>query len=137
MASGQFGTPIIVQYGNASSLTLPPGPPVIDSRVFTNLGNTLQPPSVASSGKLPFIERVTPSSMNAQRAIRNNLARARVVMRSGRNRVFNTAFGYGASAGLRRPAATYGFDEVFKRLGRGPLKVVRPGPTTTTATHVR
>jgi hypothetical protein len=123
MASGQYGTPIIVQYGNATSMTNPPGPPVIDSRVFTNLSATLAPPSFASP-KMLLIERVTPRSMNAQRTIQNNLARARIALRSGRGRVFDTIGGYGASAGLKQP---------IERL----QKIVRSGSTTTTATRIK
>lgn len=138
MASGQYGTQTLVQFGNAVSTTQPPGPPAIDSRVFTNFSSSMPPPSFARVPKMPKIERVTPSGVNAGLAIRNNAAKVRINLRKARNVVVQTIGGYGASAGLRRPAATYGFDETFKRFGRGTLKVVRPGPTpTTTATHVR
>lgn len=101
MASPQFGTPVIVQYGNSVSGTQG-SPPMIDSRVFSGgFGKPLPPPGFKLP-RMPLIQRITPSNVDAQQVIRMRTAHWRAVTRHNVLRVQNGIAAYANAVKMRR-----------------------------------
>lgn len=112
----QFGTPALIQQGNSQYGTQGT-PPAIDSTVFTDAFATLSPPGVRLP-RMPILERITPSRVNAQQTIGTRTAQARVAVIMNAKKARNVVTGYGRALAMRRGIAN-------------------AGTRITTATHIR
>lgn len=97
---GNYGTPVIVGYGNGSSTNA--SMPSINNIVASAVpASRMQPPSLTSISRMPVIERITPRSVTASKLVPDSIAKARKTVTTAARRATGRATGYARALRMR------------------------------------
>lgn len=96
-----FGTPVLANYGNSQSGS-GGSMPMIDNITAPDIPRSqMHPPTLTTAPVMPFIERITPRSLNAGKSVSGKVSVGRVRATLIARHAWQTSAGYGRAARMR------------------------------------